>query len=84
MGAADCITAVISYVHQYNMYNMHIKTQLHKNICLPIYKHKINKKEPKANITPPLGNERSPLCSKYEAKMTGAFVKCALGSQVAS
>ena len=81
MGAADCITAVISDTQQYKM---HIKTQSHKHICMPIYKHTINKREPKANINPPLGNERSTLRSKYEAKMAEAFVKCALGSQVAS
>ena len=84
MGAANSITAIISDAQQYNMHNMHIKTQPDKHICIPIYKHTINKREPKANITPPLGNERSPLCSKYEAKMAGAFVKCGLGSQVAS
>ena len=55
MGAADCITAVMSYAQQYNTHNMHIKTQPHKHICIPIYKHTINKREPKANITPPLG-----------------------------
>ena len=49
MGAADCITAVMSYAQQYNTHNMHIKTQPHKHICIPIYKHKINKREPKAN-----------------------------------
>ena len=49
MGAADCITAVISDAQQYNMHNMHIKTQPHKHICIPIYKHTINKREPKAN-----------------------------------
>ena len=81
MGAADCITAVMSYAQQYNTHNMHIKTQPHKHICIPIYKHTINKREPKANITP---NERSPLRSKHEAKMAGAFVKCTLGSQVSS
>ena len=50
MGAADCITAVISNAQQYNM---HIKTQLHKYIYIPIYKQIINKREPKANIPPP-------------------------------
>ena len=55
MGAADYITAVMSYMQQYNMHNMHIKTQPHKHICIPIYKHTINKREPKANIKPPLG-----------------------------
>ena len=49
MGAADCITAVISYAHQYNTHNMHIKTQPHKHICIPIYKHTINKRKPKYN-----------------------------------
>ena len=49
MGAADCITAVMSYAQQYNTHNMHIKTQPHKHICIPIYKHTINKREPKAN-----------------------------------
>ena len=52
MGSADCITAVISDTQQYNMHNMHIKTQLHKHICIPIYKHTINKREPKANTMP--------------------------------
>ena len=49
MGAADCITAVMSYAHQYNTHNMHTKIQPHQHICIPIYKHTINKKEPKAN-----------------------------------
>ena len=49
IGAADCITAVMSDAQQYNMHNMHIKIQPHKYICIPIYKHTINKKEPKAN-----------------------------------
>ena len=47
MGAA--ITAVMSDVQQYNMHNIHIKIQPHKHICIPIYKHTINKREPKAN-----------------------------------
>ena len=83
MGAADYITAIMSDPQQYNMHNMYIKTQPHKYICIPIYKHTINKKEPKANITPPLRNECSPLRSRYEAKMAGAFVKGPLSSQVA-
>ena len=49
MGAADCITAVMSNAQHYNMHNMHIKTQLHKYICIPICKHTINKREPKSN-----------------------------------
>ena len=49
MGAADCITAVMSDAQQYNVHNMHIKTQPHIYICIPIYKHTINKKVPKAN-----------------------------------
>ena len=49
IGAADCIIAVISDMQKYNMHNMHIKIQPHKHICIPIYKHTINKKEPKAN-----------------------------------
>ena len=32
----------------------------------------------------PLGTEHSHLGSKYKAKIVGALVKCALGSQVAS
>ena len=51
MGAADCIIAVMSDAQQYNMHNMHIKTQLHKHICIAIYKHTINKREPKANTS---------------------------------
>ena len=50
MGAADCITAVMPYAHQYNTHNMHIKTQPQKHICIPIHKYTINKREPKANI----------------------------------
>ena len=50
MGAADCIMAVMSYVQQYNTHNIHIKTQPHKHICIPIYKHTINIRKPKANI----------------------------------
>ena len=49
MGAADCITAVMSDAQQYNMHNMHIKIQPHKHIYIPIYKRIINKREPKAN-----------------------------------
>ena len=49
MGAADYITAVMSNAQQYNTHNMHLKTQPHKHICIPIYKHTINKKELKAN-----------------------------------
>ena len=52
MGAADCITGVMSDAQQYNMRNMNIKTQPHKHICIPIYKYTINKRETKANILP--------------------------------
>ena len=49
-----------------------------------IQAHNQQKKTKKSWYQLPFGNERSPLCSKYEAKMEGAFVKCALGSYVAS
>ena len=49
MGVSDCITAIMSDAQQYNTHNMHIKTQPHKHICIPIYKHTINKRQPIAN-----------------------------------
>ena len=39
---------------------MHIKTQSHKQIYIPIYKHTINKREPKANI-----NSQQAFCICY-------------------
>ena len=50
MGFFDCIIAVMSNAQQYNMHDMHIKTQLHKHIYIPIYKHTINRRVPKAKI----------------------------------
>ena len=49
MGAANCITAVMSDVQQYNMHNTHIKTQQNKHICSTIHKDIIKKRESKAN-----------------------------------
>ena len=53
MGASDCITVVMSYAQQYNMHHMQMQTQPQKHICIPKYKHIINKIEPKANILTP-------------------------------
>ena len=71
MGAADCITAIMSDAQQYNMHNMHIKTQPHKHIYIPIYKHTIKTREPKANITPPLGMSISLYAPNMKPKWRG-------------
>ena len=49
MGAADCITTVISDALRYNIHNTNIETQPNKHKCRPINKHITNKREPNSN-----------------------------------